>query len=103
MKLYSQSKDSKASNLSFDQEINEMPGKLQLILPSTKLTSKSPKIEKSRERISSNLIDLESPAEMKTHEYMNEANHETDSFEDVLSSTVLSEFFLSFFILLLSL
>lgn len=53
-----------------------MPGKAPPESANTKIT-KSPRNEKPRERISSNLIDLETTIE---HDYINEAK--LDEFED---------------------
>lgn len=71
--------------MSCDQEYyNDMPGKFPPELLNTKQGSKSPKPQKNRERISSNLIDLDTPID---HEYVNESNQEeTDVFEDMMTS-----------------
>lgn len=60
-----------------DQEYyNDLPGKVPPdVITNTKI-SKSPKVEKRRERISSNLIDLDTPI----HEYVNEKVMEDDLF-----------------------
>lgn len=56
---------------------NDLPGKTPPELSNTK-TSKSPKPEKIRERISSNLIDLDTPMD---HNYVNEKKEEESDDE----------------------
>lgn len=70
-----------------DQEYyNDLPGKIPPdVITSTK-SSKSPKMEKRRERISSNLIDLNTPIE-KHHEYINEKAIEDDLFEEAAKNS----------------
>lgn len=80
----------KASAVSCDQEYyNDLPGKIPPDLTTTSLSrvaSKSPKAEKPRERISSNLIDLDTPMEAH-HDYVNEGKKDdSDFFEDLFSS-----------------
>jgi hypothetical protein len=73
-----------------DQEYyNDLPGKIPPELSNTK-TSKSPKTEKRRERISSNLIDLDTP--MDHHNYVNDQKGE-DSDDDALFGDVASSEF----------
>lgn len=61
-----------------------MPGKVPPELMNTKLANKSPNAEKPRKRISSNLIDLDTPID---HQYVNEKDHdESVVFEDLITS-----------------
>lgn len=72
-KFFSESlkrKEPKLKPIKCDQEYyNDLPGKSPPEPSSTTTASKSPKAEHHRERLSSNLIDLDSPIE---HEYVNE-------------------------------
>lgn len=75
-----------------DQEYyNDMPGKLPPEPIYTKAATKSPKAEKRRERISSNLIDLDTPILTNDHEYVNE--NIKDDFDDDLFSEMRKKVF----------
>lgn len=84
-------KELKLKPIKCDQDYyNDLPGKAPPEQPtSTKLANKSPKTEKKRERLSSNLIDLDSPIE---HDYMNEKTEKSFADLTTIDKSNFSEF-----------